>query len=208
MDFRKINSTDSREFDEAMAIYVQAFPANERHPVSTIGDRVRQGLNRLYVGSTNDEITFLALLWPLQNTDFILLDYIATKDEHRGKGIASAFLKKLRTELLTSKKHLILEVEDPNFGDDTEEKKKRVSFYRRQGAKELEGVRYLLPPLDGSTPTEMILMLFPEYEGENISSATVKNVITQIYLELYGRPEDDALLATFVHDIENDIKLI
>jgi len=54
----------------------------------------------------------------------------------------------------------------------------------------------------------MILMLFPEYEGENISSATVKNVITQIYLELYGRPEDDALLATFVHDIENDIKLI
>jgi len=101
MDFREINSTNSREFDEAMAIYVQAFPANERHPVSTIGDRVRQGLNRLYVGSTNDEIAFLALLWPLQNTDFILLDYIATKDEHRGKGIASAFLKKLRTELLT-----------------------------------------------------------------------------------------------------------
>lgn len=208
MDFREINKTDSSEFDEAMAIYVQAFPANERHPVSTIGDRVRQGLNRLYIGTTNDEIAFLALLWPLQKTDFILLDYIATKDQHRGKGIASAFLGKLRTELMSAKKHLILEVEDPNFGDDIQERKKRVSFYRRHGAKELEGVRYLLPPLDGSTPTEMILMLFPEYEGEHISSTTVKNVITQIYLELYGRPEDDALLGTFVHDIENHIKLI
>jgi GNAT superfamily N-acetyltransferase len=208
MDFREINKTDSSEFGEAMAIYVEAFPANERHPVSIISDRVRQGLNRLYVGSINNEIAFLALLWPLKKSDFILLDYIATKDKHRGKGIASAFLGKLRTELMSANKHLILEVENPNFGDNIQEKKKRVTFYKNHGAKELEGVRYLLPPLDGSTPTEMILMLFPEYEGEKLSSTVVRTIITQIYLELYGRQEDDTLLGTFVHDIANDIKLI
>lgn len=208
MEFIQIHQTDTSEFNDAMKIYAEAFPANERHAVSIIGERVRRGLNILYVGSLNNEIAFLALLWPLQKTDFILLDYIATKNNHRSKGIASAFLEKLRTELVNNQKHLIIEVENPKFGDNPREKERRVTFYKRHGAKELEGVRYLLPPLDGSTPTEMILMIFPEYEGENIRSVTVRNVITQIYHELYGRQEDDALLNKFVHEIGETIKLI
>ena len=207
MEFREINKTDSNEFQEAMEIYREAFPANERHSVPTIVERVNRGLNQLYVASVDDEIAFLALLWPLKGTNFILLDYIATKATHRGKGIASAFLMTLRSQLINTEKHLIVEVENPRFGDPTQ-KERRVKFYKRHGAKELEGVRYLLPPLDGSTPTEMLLMIFPEYKGEEISGATIKNVIIQIYRELYSRQEDDALLGTFVHDIANTIKLV
>lgn len=208
MEFTEINKTDSYEFEQAMEIYVRAFPANERHAVNIIGERVSKGLSTLYVGSLNNEIAFIALLWPLKETDFILLDYIATKDTHRGKGIASAFLEKLRTDLMNTEKYLILEVESPNFGDNTGEKEKRVTFYRRRGAKELEGVRYRLPPLAGGEPTEMILMIFPEFKSENISSAKVRNLVTQIYRELYDRREDDALLSTFVHDIGTTINLI
>ena len=208
MEFTEINKTDSHEFAEAMKIYEEAFPANERHAVNVIGERVSKGLSTLYTGSSDNEIAFIALLWPLKETDFILLDYIATKDAHRGKGIASAFLEKLRTDLLNSAKHLILEVERPEVGDNSGEKEKRVMFYKRRGAKVMDGVRYLLPPLAGGEPTEMILMLFPESKNESISSTVVKNLITQMYRELYGRPEDDALLGTFVHDVGNPIKLI
>ena len=207
MEFREINKTDSNEFKQAMEIYLAAFPANERHSLSTIVERVSKGLNQLYVASLNNEIAFLALLWPLKETDFILLDYIATKVSHRGKGIASAFLTTLRDQLINTKKHLILEVEDPRFGD-LAEKERRISFYKRHGARELEGVRYLLPPLDRSTPTEMILMLFPEYNDEKITGGTVKKVIIQIYRELYSREEDDAMLITFLHDIPDTINLI
>ena len=87
-------------------------------------------------------------------------------------------------------------------------KSRAERFYKRRGAKIMEGVRYLLPPLAGGEPTEMILMLFPESKNETLSSTVVKNLITQIYRELYGRPEDDALLGTFVHDVGNPIKLI
>src|SRR4026208_1375415 len=115
MEFREINKTDCGEFDEAMEIYVEAFPANERHAVSIISERVRQGLNILYVGRSDDEIAFIALLWPLKKSDFILLDCIATRDRHRGKGIASAFLGNLRTQLVNSEEYLIMEVENPKF---------------------------------------------------------------------------------------------
>src|ERR1041384_3755060 len=200
MEFKELNQIDSREFREAMEIYTEAFPANERHSEPVIAERVRNGLSKLYVTSSDDEITFLAMLWPLKTTEFILLDYMATKARHRAKGIASAFMTELGKNLRNAKKYLIIEVEDPKFGDRQKEKEKRVTFYKRHGAKVLEGVRYLLPPLDGSTPTEMILMVFPDHSGKEIDGAVIKSVILQIYRELYDRQEDDALLGTFIHD--------
>lgn len=208
MEFKEITTIDSREFKEAMEIYTEAFPANERHSIPVISQRVRDGLSKLYVGSSTGEITFLALLWPLKGTEFILLDYIATKATQRGKHIASDFLIALQEKLRDTKHYLILEVEKPKLGDKQEEKKKRITFYRRLGAKELEGVRYLLPPLDGTVPTEMILMIFPEHKSEEIEGSVIRKVIVQIYRELYAREENDALLGTFVHDIGDRIKLI
>lgn len=207
MEFKEINRVDSREFSEAMEIYAEAFPANERHPAPLIAERVRDGLSKLYVASSDDEITFIALLWPLKTTEFLLLDYMATKATHRGKGIASAFLTELAKKLSNSGQYLVMEVEDPKVGDRQNEKEKRVTFYKRHGAKVLEGVRYLLPPLDGTIPTEMILMMFPEHSGKEIGGPLIKSVIFQIYRELYNRQEDDALLGTFVHDIGDSVKL-
>ena len=207
MEFKEINRVDSREFSEAMEIYAEAFPANERHPAPLIAERVRDGLSKLYVASSDGEIIFIALLWPLKTTEFLLLDYMATKATHRGKGIASAFLTELGKKLSNSGQYLVMEVEDPKVGDRQNEKEKRVTFYKRLGAKVLEGVRYLLPPLDGTIPTEMILMMFPEHSGKEIGGPLIKSVIFQIYRELYNRQEDDALLGTFVHDIGDSVKL-
>jgi GNAT superfamily N-acetyltransferase len=208
MEFKEINSSDSKEFNGAMEIYTEAFPASERHSVAVISERVKDGASKLYVGSSNDEITFLAMLWPLKTTEFILLDYMAAKAAYRGKGIASAFLTELREKLRDTNRYVIMEVENPKFGDRQKEKEARVRFYKNHSAKELEGVRYLLPPLDGTIPTEMVLMLFPEYRSEDISGVVIKHVIVQIYRELYNRQENDALLRTFVHDIGDRIKLI
>lgn len=207
MEFKEIKQIDSNEFREAMEIYTEAFPANERHSAHLIAERVQEGLSKLYVASSDDEIIFLALLWPLKTTEFILLDYMATKVTHRAKGIASAFLTELRKRLTSTKQYLIMEVEDPQFGDRQKEKEKRIAFYKRHGAKVLEGVRYLLPPLNGSIPTEMILMVFPEYSRKEIGGALIKSMILQIYRELYDRQEDDALLGGFIHDIGDSINL-
>ena len=62
--------------------------------------------------------------------------------------------------------------------------------------------------MDGTIPTEMILMVFPEFRSEEIDGAMVRTVIVQIYRELYDRQENDALLGTFVHDIGDRIKLV
>jgi GNAT superfamily N-acetyltransferase len=207
VEFRELKQTQNKEFDEAMELYLKAFPANERHPIEVITERVRAGLSQLYVGSLGDEVIFMALLWPLRATDFVLLDYIATKDNYRSKGIASAFLEQMKTKLRSLDKYFILEVESPETAGNKVEKENRIAFYKRQGAKEMQGIRYILPPLHGTVPTEMILMLFPDYQHEEIDGSIVKKIVTQIYQELYNRDANDALLRSFVGDIGSTIKL-
>jgi len=205
--FEEIHDSANKDFGEALKIYANAFPPSERHPDEIIRKRVNQGFNKLLVGRIQDEVVFMALLWPLENTDFILLDYMATKDTHQSQGIGSAFIKQMRDVLLHNNKRFVMEVENVEHGDNPEQREKRLDFYTRNGAKALKGVRYILPPLQGSTPTEMILMVFPAHNAETIDADAVRKVIIQIYRELYGRDANDALLTSFIHSIKGPIQL-
>lgn len=69
--------------------------------------------------------------------DAVLLDYFAIFDKLRGKGLGSICLGLLKEEIERRKfGTLILEVENPRFGKDEEEKelrRRRIAFYVRNG---------------------------------------------------------------------------
>jgi len=171
IEFVEIKDTKHAGFAAALEIYADAFPSNERQQVELLKEKIDKGLSRLYVGYFGDEVVFIAILWPLKDTEFILLDYIATKKSHRGQGIGTAFLNEICQMLKYNNKFMLIEVENYEYGSQREEKRRRVAFYQRVGAKVMQGVRYVLPPLDGSSiPTEMLLMVFPEYGNGTIDS--------------------------------------
>lgn len=207
MDFTELVNVHDADFDLAMEIYIEAFPANERHPIAVIRERVEKGRSRIFIGRHDDQPVFMALLWPLKHTEFILLDYMATSPPHRGKQIGSAFLQYLRVLLQKDEKYLVLEVEHPEYGDNGSQRLRRVSFYRRQGAQELSNVSYLLPPLQGVHPTEMMLMIFPSYRSNRMEKSVVRALIIQIYKELYDRDEDDLLLQNSLSTLNDFITL-
>lgn len=206
--FRSLSDVDGMEFKEAMDIYVHAFPSNERHPVEVIRQRVKQGVSELYIGFGCRQVVFMALLYPLQNTDFILLDYMAAKPAFRGKKISTSFLTEMRSLLSERKTYFLLEVEHPAYGENKEERLKRYQFYRRSGAQQLKNVRYVLPPLQGTLPTEMMLLILPRYKTEKIPASVVKALIVQLYKELYRRENDDPLLLQSLHSVHEDVDVI
>lgn len=187
MQFEKITDVDSAGFCEAMALYTTAFPLNEQQPLPVVKSRVQSGLNELYVGYKCDAVVFMALLWPLKKSHFILLDYMATHQQYRGQKIASDFLQQMTPLLQARKRYFIIETEHPAFGDNREERQKRLAFYKRCGANVLKDIRYMLPALQGSAPTEMLLLVFPEYRGGKMDAALVSALLVQVYKELYNR---------------------
>lgn len=191
MEFIQITDIEEAHFKAALDIYECAFPANERHPLEVITARVAAGHNQLYIAHNENEVVFMALLWPLKNTHFILLDYMATNAASRGQNIGSRFLQYLHTIAQEQDTYYIIESEHPGYGDNKEERQRRIAFYKKNGAKELKDVRYVLPGLQGGTTTEMILMILPVYADGKIDAMTVNNLIRQIYKELYNRDAAD-----------------
>jgi hypothetical protein len=104
-------------------------------------------------------------------------------------------------------RYFVLEVEDPEFGNNQQEREKRIAFYRKSGAKLIKGLRYELPPLQGATPTEMLLMIFPGDKIQAISAKTIRNLIIQIYRELYDRDAGEMLRRNFQFNPTSDIAL-
>lgn len=208
LQFDIVTDTASRDFAAAMAIYLEAFPATERHPIETVRQRVADSRSQLHVARSDGQVAFMALLWPFAGTDFILLDYLATDPAFRGRGIATRFMENMRTRMEAQATNLVMEVEDPAHGDNPEERRRRFELYRHLGARRLEGIHYLLPPLHGSEPTDMILMLFPGRPEGFIRGEIVRHLITRIYAELYGRGEDDPLLDGSLAHIQPCIRLV
>jgi len=211
VEFVEIKDVNHSDFKEAMRIYTESFPPNERHPVDTIKQRLKDERYQLYVGKLGHKVVFMSLLYPLKNTNFILFDYMATDRYYRNRGIGTEFVKTLTKLLRGNKanKYLILEVENPNYGDNKEQRRRRLNFYKKFGTKEMKDVRYILPALSGEdSPTEMIILILPNYNNGKIGGSSVKKLIYQIYKELYDRDKNDELLNLFINDVKDTIELI
>ena len=204
--FREIKDINHKDFRDAIILYEESFPSNERQSKEIIKERIEKNIYQMFIGYLKNKVVFMALLYNLKNTDFMLLDYMVTKEKFRGKGIGSQFIKDILKK--TKPKYLILEVENPKYGENKEQRKQRVKFYRNLGGKEMKNIRYILPPLSGNIPTEMILMILPNYGCGKMESNLVKKLIIQIYKEVYNRNLQDDLLNSFINKIKNPIELI
>lgn len=208
--FEILRDTKSAEFRDAMSIYNASFPVHERRDEGTIERRVREGFYRMYVGKRGGRVVFLALMHPVGNTEFALLDYMATDPGHRNQKTGESFLRLFTDELRKSErfKYLALEVENPARGENRDQRARRLRFYARCGAKIMQGVKYLMPVKPGYPPEDMVLMVLPEYPGGTMPGALARDIIMRIYREVYGRDENDPLLNTFVNDIPAIVTLI
>jgi len=207
MKIIEVKSIKDPLFTEAMGIYEASFPRNERHALSVIEERMDRKLYRLFIGQKDGQTVLMALFYPLKGSQFVLFDYMAVAPSHRDKGLGTQFLKGMSSIVGLGKRHLLLEVEDPRSGDNTDQRRKRIEFYMRQGAQELKGVRYIMPPLFGSTPTDMVLMVWPMFREGKIAGPTVRALILQVYRELYNRNEKDPLLNSFIKDVPSVVQL-
>jgi len=204
--FNKITNTNHKDFKDAIIIYEESFPSNERQTKETIEQRIKENIYQMFIGYLKNSVVFMALLLNLKDSDFVLLDYMVTKEEFRNRGIGTKFLKKIMEQ--TKPKYMILEVENPEYGNNKRQRKQRVKFYKNLGAKEMKNTRYVLPPLSGNIQTEMILMVLPNYCNGKMDGNLVKKIIIQIYKEVYNRNFQDDLLNSFINNVKNPVELI
>ena len=114
----------------------QAFPENERKPLSDIRAMVAAGRYQVWGLLDGEALLGYATLW-MEPADksCILLDYLGVTASRRGGGLGGEILERLLRQL-GNQTLLIIEAECPVEGDDPAENSvrlRRIAFYQRCG---------------------------------------------------------------------------
>jgi GNAT superfamily N-acetyltransferase len=198
MTLRTLTSSADPAFGGLLALYHEAFPANERQSDERMAERLDTGHSEFQVGEIEGSVALMAVTYPLPGLPFDFLDYLAVDSRFRGQGLGGAFFRALAPGLKERQRRLVLEVEDPDYGENREQRLRRVAFYRDNGARVLYNTPYLLPPLSGDLPTEMWLMVFPATAGESFEKAQIQQLMRTLYTAVYQRESNDPLLDRFL----------
>jgi ribosomal protein S18 acetylase RimI-like enzyme len=196
------------DFKNGINIYEEAFPPAEKRPVDDIKRNIEKNHEKMFIGKHNGNPVIFVMMWPVNDSDFLFLDYIAVKKEYRGKGLGSLFLERIfDLEDNDNYDHVIFEVENPEEGNNKNQRRERIKFYRRAGAKTLTGFKYFLPPRNNNKSQEMKLMIMSRKNIKRVDGEKIQGVLEQIYTHIYNRKSDDKTLNGILDNIPDDVQL-
>ncbi len=206
-EFCLLAHTNCENYKEVITIYTDIFPANERQSLQVIEERIVTGKSVFLVAKAEGCVVGFAILWNFANSNFALLDYLAVDNRWRNKKIGTALMNEIKRMSINWGKDLILEIEHPSEGDNCEDRKNRLRFYLDNGASILNKVPYILPALDGTSSTSMILMAIPGTERNCYSGNEIKCLIQLLYSSVYNKGFDDKELQLFINLVPETVVL-
>lgn len=155
--------------EEAMCVYeqflVKDFPKDEVKPFSIIRNLMEKGLYHPYGFYEGEQLKAYAWVTRAQDSEMMLLDYLAVCAYDRGQGIGSQCLKMLGHSQIAPQ-GLIIEAENIDFALNKEQRQireRRVQFYLRNGLWQTSlhtcvyGVEYLILVMGKKRESQTVL---------------------------------------------------
>jgi GNAT superfamily N-acetyltransferase len=180
------------------------FPQNERKELEHLEMLMFKGKYKLLLAKhkVSEAVIGYALIFKLEKTNQLWLDYIAIEERYQNFGYGTLLFNKiidLESENITG---MFIEIEYPDENDkDYKNQLKRVKFYDRLGAKKLD-FNYILPTNDGGLPIGLyykpignINVLTKEKIKETIFSS-----FNYIHTDIDSR---DSIFKEFVSEIDD-----
>jgi len=152
MNYIRLTDTSHTYFEEAWALYEQAFPLAERRPLSWQRDIMPHGPYHFELILQGEILVGLLLWWSFEEVRY--LEHFATAPALRGRGYGRRILESFITRDV---RPILLEVEPP--GEETQQR--RIRFYEQSGFS-LNPHFYQQPPYHpGQPPLTLLLMSYP-----------------------------------------------
>lgn len=178
----KFRLADGRDAHRLYRLMERDFPENERQPYHPIRHQLKRGRQAAFVLEEGRAILAYALCAPNAAGGEVLLSYLATAPQCRGRGLGQALLRRVMTGYQAAGRTAMLaEVERPEDCDPEELRLRlrRIRFYERLGfvrRPDTPAVLYDVP---------MLLMEARLADGPPID---LVRAMREIYLPLVGKP--------------------
>ena len=116
-----------------------------------------------------------------KDTNCVLMEYISTKKEFRGLGVASVLLDKVTKKYKAD--YIIIEVEDPKKIQ-TDEAVNRLAFWKNRGFKEID-FDYVQPPINKAKPEVQNMLIMCKVLNDKYKTNTLPAHILEQTLKNY-----------------------
>ena len=185
LDIQKVPDTASPLYKGAIKIYSDSFPDWEKEPTDEIAEKVNNGEYTLLSVGKNTNIFGMVLLEANIAEKYMLLSYIAVREDVRCLGIGTSVLhtiKEIFADLQKEGKVEYLFIEAEN---------RQARLYSRVGALKLD-CEYLTPSYDENDSNEypMNLMVFTPANIRAIKNDRLSKILSDIYVLSYELAKD------------------
>jgi ribosomal protein S18 acetylase RimI-like enzyme len=182
------------------------FPDAERKDRAQIEQLMAGGMYKLYLAkhSAYDAVVGYALLFVPKSPQYAWLDYMAIEPRYRNAGLGTLLFNKLCEDFKGREKGIMLEVEPATSADPEtlQYQQRRIAFYRRLGAKQLD-VPYLFPTNEDTYP--MLLFFKPIAQINILPKAEIQGIIRAAYAYIHTDVANrDAILGRFIDQVHDN----
>ncbi|MCT8138428.1 GNAT family N-acetyltransferase [Anaerobacillus sp. CMMVII] len=130
MKIKTVCTWDDELWQDASALYLEAFGDKGAKPVKIIKNMFAQGIAELHVGYNNSVAVAMALTGKLVSDQVMIIDYLAVSEKERGQGLGQQFVTYLRQKAIDQGYHkIIIEAES----EATPDNRGRIHFWQSCG---------------------------------------------------------------------------
>jgi GNAT superfamily N-acetyltransferase len=186
-----------------LRLYEAAIPLRERKDFGTIRAMADSPVHRLRVAMVGAELVGFYALYAGEK--LALLEYLATREKVRGRGIGAALYSAARSE--AGSRPMVIEVDSDRIDcPDRDLRHRRVEFYRRLGSRRIVGLDFILPLPGIGDPPPLELLVDCAWTQE-IAEPLVTGWLSEIYTSVYGCACDDSRLLNMLGTLPERIRL-
>ncbi len=208
----RIIHDDDPAFAKVLEIYVESMPPHERKPMHLVRRLPTRDDYRVFAWATEaDGVAAFSMIYRPFDEPFALLEYMAVRHDLRdhgfGRALYGAGLAFVRAEHATN---LLIEVDSERdaTAKDADHRVMRKRFYHRLGARQVEGLDYLLPLWRDWTPPAMDLMVDLDPAGDTLDKTQLTAWIDAVFQGAYGRDPGDPQIARMMAAVGDPARLI
>jgi len=208
LKIRRVCSAGEPAFDGLVAIYTEAHAENERKSPEKLEAMIRHPAYFFLVATELNQVVGFCILRVLHDSDAALLEYMAVARDRRKQGIGQRLFVETAESPPFSSKFLLAEVDsDKKNPADKGERIRRKAFYRRLGWREVDQLRYIMPPVSGALPPDMDMLVYKRDLPPHIERDRLRRWLERCYVEVYGMSANDTRIEGMVCALPAKVRL-
>lgn len=211
LKFTTFDTSNTHQFETFYKIYYDSIEKSEQKPKEKIQQLCQRSDYLIRLLYSESELNGFTLSYLNFESQFALLEYMAVDQSKRSAGYGTDLLNDLAAELQKKKVNwLAMEVDSPyQSSADQKNRIRRVEFYKRNRAREVEGLNYILPLPNAPADLEMKILLrqIQSPEVDVIDTQSLKNMIQSLYVNVYSCEPTDPRLKRMFSDLPKALKL-